>query len=183
MILILLVCLRERVWKMLISIIFLIISLILEVVMSNFFVSTLTDVSLFSTIYSVVALVILYPHFNNDKKFYLLAILCGVFFDILYTSTFAFNVILFIVVAFTIIMLYNAFPPNVFMTNLISFISIIIYHLFSFIVLNLFSSMSYNFFVFFNIILGSIFMTIIYTTISYYVMTFIFDRNGVRYVK
>ena len=168
---------------MIISIIYLIISLILEVVMSNFFPSTLNNVSLFTTIYSVICLVILYPHFNNDKKFYLLVAMCGILFDILYTSTFIFNLVIFSIIGILIKILYNVFPENIFMTNLISFIAIIIYHLLCFILLNLFSSISYDYMIFVNIILGSIIMTIIYTVFSYYVINYFFNKFGIKYIK
>ena len=168
---------------MIISIIYLAISLILEVLMSNFFPSTLTNVSLFTTIYTIVALVILYPHFNNDKKFYLLVIICGILFDILYTSTFMFNLVLFYCVGIMIKILYNIFPVNIFMTNLIGFICIMIYHMLCFILLNLFSSISYDFIILVNIILGSVIMTIIYATISYYVINYIFNRFGIKHIK
>lgn len=168
---------------MIISAIYLIISLILEVVMSNFFHSTLTNVSLFNTIYTIIGLVILYPYFNNDKKYYLLVIICGILFDILYTSTFMFSLVIFIIIGILIKILYNAFPENIFMTNLISFICILIYNLLCFILLSLFSSISYDFVILINIILGSIIMTIVYTTISYYIIHYLFNRFGIKYIK
>ncbi len=168
---------------MIISIIYLAISLILEVIMSIFFPSTLTNVSLFTTIYTIIGLIILYPHFNNDKKYYLLVIICGILFDVLYTSTFMFNLVLFVIVGIIIKILYNIFPENIFMTNLMSFIIIIIYHLLCFILLSLFSDISYSFMLLVNIILGSILMTIIYTTISYYIIHYTFNKFGIKYVK
>ncbi len=168
---------------MIISVIYLVISLILEVVMSNFFPSTLTNVSLFSTIYTIIGLVILYPHFNNDKKFYLLVIICGILFDVLYTSTFMFSLVIFFSVGILIKVLYNIFPENIFMTNLISFICILSYHLLSFVLLSLFGGISYDIINFINIILGSIIMTIMYTTISYYVINYFFNKLGIKYIK
>ena len=160
---------------MTISIIYLFICLLLEFLMSNFFSSTLSSISLFTTIYTIIGLVILYPYFNNDKKFYLLAIICGILFDILYTSTFMFNLVLFIIVGIMIKILYNIFPENVFMTNLISFIIIMIYHIFCFSILNLLSNISYDFILLINIITHSIIMTIIYTSVCYYVIKFIIE--------
>ncbi len=168
---------------MIISIVYLVISLVLEVIMSNYFSSTLTNVSLFSTIYTIVGLAILYPYFNNDKKYYLLVVFCGIIFDMVYTSTFMFNLIVFFIVGILIKILYNVFPENIFMSNLISFISILIYHLICFILLNIFSGVSYDFMILVNIILGSIIMTIIYTTISYFIIKFIFNKFGIKYVK
>ncbi len=168
---------------MIISIVYLAISLIMEVIMSNFFPSTLTNVSLFTTIYTIIGLAILYPHFNNDRKFYLLTILCGFLFGILYTSTFIFSLVLFGCVGIMIKILYNIFPENIFMTNLISFICIMTYHILCFILLSIFSSISYYFISLINILIGSIIMTIVYTTISYYIINYIFNRFGIKYIK
>lgn len=168
---------------MIISIIYLVISLILEVIMSNFFSSTLINVSMFSTIYTVVGITILYPYFNNDKKYFLLVIIFGSLFGILYTASFIFSLILFIIMGIVIKILYNVFPENIFMTNIISIIIIIIYHLISFILLGLLSSINYDFILLVDIITGSIIMTIIYTTISYYAIKFIFNRKNIKQIK
>lgn len=168
---------------MIISVAYLIICLILEVLMSNFFTSTLNDVSLFTTIYTIIGLVILFPHFSNGKKFYLLVIICGILFDILYTSTYMFNLVLFILVGILIKVLYHLFPENIFMTNLISFICILMYHVLCFILLGLFSGIGYNFMLLVNVIVGSIIMTIIYTSVCYYILNYVFDRKGIKYIK
>ena len=110
-------------------------------------------------------------------------VFCGIIFDMVYTSTFMFNLIVFFIVGILIKILYNVFPENIFMSNLISFISILIYHLICFILLNIFSGVSYDFMILVNIILGSIIMTIIYTTISYFIIKFIFNKFGIKYVK
>ena len=111
---------------MLISIIYLVISLFLEVIMSNFFSSTLSDVSLFTTIYTIIGLVIIYPHFSNLKKYFLLTIFFGSLFGILYGCGFVFGLIIFLLIGLMIRFLYNVFPENVFMTNLISYMYFIV---------------------------------------------------------
>lgn len=165
---------------MIISILYLIISLFLEVIMSIFFPSTLNNVSLFTTIYTIIGFVIIYPYFSNMKKYFLLIIIFGSLFGILYGSGFVFSLFLFLLVAIVIRLLYNIFPENIFMTNLISYISIFIYHLLSFIFLNLFSSISYSFMTLVNILFGSIIMTIIYTSISYFIMRLIFNKRVIK---
>ncbi len=165
---------------MLISIIYLVISLFLEVIMSNFFSSTLSDASLFTTIYTIIGLVIIYPHFSNLKKYFLLTIFFGSLFGILYGCGFVFGLIIFLLIGLMIRFLYNVFPENVFMTNLISYISIFLYHLLSFVFLSVFSSISYSFMTLINILLGSIIMTIVYTSISYYIFLVIFNKKIIK---
>lgn len=168
---------------MIVSIIYLIISFLLENFMSIIFPSTLSSISFFTTIYTVIGLVILYPYFSNHKKYYLLVIIFGILFDILYTSTFILNLIIFLIVSFVIKILYDILSENVFMTNLISVVAIILYHLLSFVILSIFGSINYDFMLLINIILHSILMTIIYTSISYFVIKFIYSRLNIKQIK
>ncbi|MBQ8192655.1 MAG: hypothetical protein IJZ46_01095 [Bacilli bacterium] len=151
--------------------------------MSIIFPSTLSSISFFTTIYTVIGLVILYPYFSNHKKYYLLVIIFGILFDILYTSTFILNLIIFLIVSFVIKILYDILSENVFMTNLISVVAIILYHLLSFVILSIFGSINYDFMLLINIILHSILMTIIYTSISYFVIKFIYSRLNIKQIK
>ena len=168
---------------MIISIIYLVVSFLLEGIMSNIFPSTLSNISYFTTIYIIISFAIIYPYFDNDKKFFILIFIFGILFDILYTSTIFVNTIIFIIIGIDIKILYNVLPENVFMTNIISYIGIIIYHILSFIILMITGYMDYSIILLFNIIIHSIFMTIIYTSISYFVIKFIYNKFDIKYIK
>lgn len=168
---------------MIISIIYLILSFILDNFMSNLFPSTLSSVSYFTTIYIVISFVIIYPYFTNEKKYYMLLMIFGLLFDIIYTSTFILNMILFGVIGLVIKLLNNIFPENVFTTNLISVIVISLYHILSFVILSLVSGIDYGFMLLVNIIVRSVVATVIYTVISYYGMKFIYGRFNVKQIK
>ena len=168
---------------MIISIIYLVISFLLEGIMSNIFPSTLANISYFTTIYMIIAFGIIYPYFDNDKKYFILIFIFGVLFDILYTSTIFVNTFIFIVTGIVIKILYNILSDNVFMTNIISYVGIIVYHVLSFVILMFTGYGSYSIILLFNIIIHSIFMTIIYTSISYFVMKFIYNKFDVKYIK
>ena len=168
---------------MIISILYLAISFLLEGIMSNIFPSTLSNISYFTTIYTIISFVIIYPYFDNDKKYYLLILIFGILFDVLYTSTFFINIFIFIIIGIIIKLLYNLFPENIFMTNIISYICIIIYHILSFIILVIVGYNDYNIMLLFNIIIHSIFMTIIYTSISYFIIKFMYNKFGIKYIK
>lgn len=168
---------------MIISIIYLVISFLLEGIMSNIFPSTLSNISYFTTIYTIISFVNIYPYFDNDKKYYLLILIFGILFDVLYTSTFFINIFIFIIIGIIIKLLYNLFPENIFMTNIISYICIIIYHILSFIILVIVGYNDYNIMLLFNIIIHSIFMTIIYTSISYFIIKFMYNKFGIKYIK
>ena len=168
---------------MIISIIYLVVSFLLEGIMSNIFPSTLSNISYFTTIYIIKSFALIYPYFDNDKKFFILIFIFGILFDILYTSTIFVNTFIFIIIGIVIKILYNVLPENVFMTNIISYIGIIIYHILSFIILMITGYMDYSIILLFNIIIHSIFMTIIYTSISYFVIKFIYNKFDIKYIK
>lgn len=168
---------------MIISVIYLAISFLLENIMANLFPSTLSSISYFTTIYMVIAFVIIYPYFNNDKKYYVLLLVFGILFDILYTSTFLINTFVFIIIGLATKLLYNLFPENVFMTNIISYICVILYHLLTFIILVLTRYGDYNLMLLLNIITHSLVMTIVYTSISYFLIRFIYNKFGIDYIK
>lgn len=168
---------------MIISTIYLILSFILDNFMSFLFPSTLSDISYFTTIYIIIAFAIIYPYFANEKKYYILLIVFGLLFDILYAGSFIYNMCLFMAIGFVIKMLNNVFPVNVFTTNLISIIVISLYHMISFIIFSLSASIHYDFILLINIITHSLIMTIVYTSISYFVMKFIFSRFNVKEIK
>ena len=74
---------------MIISIIYLVISFLLEGIMSNIFPSTLSNISYFTTIYIIISFAIIYPYFDNDKKFFILIFIFGILFDIIKRQRFA----------------------------------------------------------------------------------------------
>lgn len=168
---------------MIISIIYLVISFLLEGIMSNMFPSTLSSISYFTTIYMIIAFTIIYSYFDNDEKYFILIFVFGILFDILYTSTFMVNTFIFIIIGIVIKILYNILSGNVFMTNIISYVGIIIYHLLSFIILIITGYGDYSIILLFNIIIHSIIMTIIYTSISYFIIKFLYRKFDVKYIK
>ena len=158
---------------MLLLIIYVLFSFLLEGFMSNIFASSLTDVSYFTTIYTVISFVVIYPYFYNKKKYYILLIIFGILFDALYTSTFIVNVFIFLGIGFVIYLL----------NNIISIIAIITYHLLSFIILSIAGYANYSFLLLGRIIVHSIIMTIIYTSLSYLAIKTLFNRFDIKEIK
>ena len=168
---------------MLLLIIYVLFSFLLEGFMSNIFASSLTDVSYFTTIYTVISFVVIYPYFYNKKKYYILLIIFGILFDALYTSTFIVHVFIFLGIGFVIYLLNNILSDNIFMINIISIIAIITYHLLSFIILSIAGYANYSFLLLGRIIVHSIIMTIIYTSLSYLVIKTLFNRFDIKEIK
>lgn len=168
---------------MLLLFIYVMFSFLIEGFMSNIFVSTLTYISYFTTVYTIISLVIVYPYFYNKKKYYILLVIFGLLFDSLYTSTFIVNICIFLVIGFVIHILNNVLSENVFTANIISIVSIICYHVLSFVILSIVGYADYSFLLLGRIIVHSMLMTIIYTSISYFVIRFLFNRFDLKEVK
>ncbi len=168
---------------MIVSIIYIIISFILENIMSNIFVTTLNNVSPFTTIYTIIALVVIYPYFASDKKYFLLVIIFGFLFDTIYTSTILLNLTIFLVISLLIKTLNNIISDNIIMTNIISLISVATYHILTFIILNIVTSKSYSIILLGKILTHSIIMTIIYTSISYIIIKYLYSRLSIKQIK
>ena len=61
--------------------------------MSIYFPSNLVNPSILSCLYTLITLIIIYPYFYNEKKYYILLIIFGLLIDIVYSNTFLFNTI------------------------------------------------------------------------------------------
>lgn len=168
---------------MIVSIIYIIISFILENIMSNIFITTLNNVSPFTTIYTIIALVVIYPYFASDKKYFLLVIIFGFLFDTIYTSTILLNLTIVLVISLLIKTLNNIISDNIIMTNIISLISVATYHILTFIILNIVTSKSYSIILLGKILTHSIIMTIIYTSISYIIIKYLYSRLSIKQIK
>ena len=91
------------------SIIIVLISFILEGIISKYIPM---NTVLFESFFTVISLIIIYPYFHNkEKKYFTLAFFTGLFYDIVYTNTFLFNAIIFLVISY-IVKKINAYISN-----------------------------------------------------------------------
>ena len=165
---------------MIIAITYVIISFILDSLMSNLVSFNLVDPSYFKTIYSIISLVILYNHFDNQKKYLSTLIVLGIFFDIVYTNTFILNVIVFLIIYLILSKLDYVITTNIFTINLKSIVCISSYHILTYIILLLSNYNNYSIKLLGLILLRSIIMTVVYTTISYLLMNKIYDDKRIK---
>lgn len=166
-----------------IIIIYVIISFLLDCVMSCFTPINLVDPSLFRTIYSIISLVVIFNYFENNKKYLTILIILGILFDIIYTNTFLLNIILFFVISLILKELDYFLPNNLFTINIKALISIWSYHLLSYLILLMVHYNIYTFNLLIIILVRSIIMTIIYTTISYLILNKYLKANGYHEMK
>ena len=165
---------------MIIAVTYIIISFLIDGLMSELLPFSLVNPSWFKTIYSVISLVILYNYFDNQKKYLYLVIGLGFFFDIVYTNTFILNIVVFLIIYFILSWLDYVITTNIFTINLKSIVCVSLYHILTYIILLLSNYNDYTINLLGLILIRSIIMTIIYTTISYLLMNKIYDNKRIR---
>ena len=82
---------------MMVSMIILVISFFLDGILTNFLPYTVGDLSLFTPMITIVALVIIYPFFVKRLRFYFITcFVTGIVYDFFYTNLLFYNAILFL---------------------------------------------------------------------------------------
>lgn len=159
------------------------ISFFLQGILSNFIGYTYQDVSIFSTVYVLITLLLIYPYFENKKKYLILLVVFGWLMDVVYANTFLLNISLFYLLYKFSSLFHFLFPYNLVTINISSVLSVFVYHILSFSLLGLLRFDEYSFVMLVRILGCSIIMTVIYTTVSYLVIKFIKQRIELKEVK
>lgn len=166
-----------------VSIISLLFSLFIQGLVSNFQGFTIDNLSIFSAIYLLITLVVLQPYFESDKKFLILILVFGMLLDITYSNTFILCTCIFVAVFYFNKLLNFFFPYNLFTVNLFSILSMIIYHVLTFLFLVLLKFDAYSILVLLKIIACNIIMTILYTSVMFLIIEFIYKKFRLKIVK
>lgn len=166
-----------------ISIISIIISFLIQNILSNNLVFNFQDMSILYTFCPMLTLNILLPYFENKKKYIILLIITGLIIDITYTNTLILNTLIIFVIYIFNNFFTKTLPYNLLMINISNVISIIIYHTITYIVLTTISYEKYKFFLLFKAIFHSIIMTIILTSIIYIVIKKINKNLTIKEVR
>ena len=165
------------------SIVSLIISLLLQGLTTNFTNYTLNSLTIFQTIYVLINLIVIERYFESEKKYFILLIIFGLLMDITYSNTLILNVCIFIAIHYINKILISIFPYNIMITNVLSILSLIIYHITTFLFLIILGFDNYNILILLKVIASSIIMTIIYTTVLYYIFSIIYNKSDKKLVK
>lgn len=168
---------------MILSIIILIISFLFEGLISNFMFSSFSNPNIFSALYTLITIVVIYPYFYNEKKYYILLIIFAILIDVVYTNTFIMNIVLFIIISIIIKILNFILPQNLLMSNIMTLCASFIYHILSYIILNVINYNSYPISLLIDICINSILMTIIYTTIIYLITKNLYDKFDKKQIR
>ena len=168
---------------MFVSFMTLLISVFIQGTISNYLGYTYSNLSCFSTIYILIALLIINPYFENKKKYFTLLIIFSLIIDITYTNTLFFNSFLFIICYYISKIFHNFFPYNWLTISVSNLMCIIIYHTITFFMLTILKYGVYQISNLTNILSHSILMTIIYSIIVHVVLSFINKKFPLKEVK
>lgn len=168
---------------MIVSIIALIISTLLQGLMSRYFGYTYANLSIFSTIYTLIVLLIIAPYFTNKKKYFALLLIFGFIMDVVYTDVFLLSVSLFVVAYYLSKTFHSFFPYNWLTISVSNLLCIFMYHTVSFLFLEVLGYDSYSFFNLFKILGCSIISTFVYSSLVYVVVGFVYEKFQLKEVK
>ena len=140
------------------------ISFFLDGILSKYILSN----SLFLPLFTIVALIIIYPYFNNNNyRYFKFIAIIGLLYDITYFNTLFYNFFIFLILGFIVGLINYLLSNNLYTNLLITLINIIIYRFITFIFIIIFKNHTYPFINLFQSIYSSLILNIIYCIIIY----------------
>lgn len=98
---------------MFLSIIIIVISFVLEIILNNFLPYLEGDLSLFTPMFTLISLFLIYPLLKKDlTKYFIIALVLGIIYDLFFTNLLFFNGLLFLGIAYIIHILYKYLEIN-----------------------------------------------------------------------
>lgn len=108
-----------------IPIIIIIISILIDGILTNFLPYLVNDLSIFTPLLTVVSIFIIYPFYRKqNKKYYKTVFLIGIIYDLFYTNLLFFNAILFLIIALISVFIHKHYEVSCF--SIIIYIALII---------------------------------------------------------
>ena len=137
----------------------LIISFLLDGVLSNYFSLD----GIFIPLFSLIGLVVSYGYFNSDNsKFYIIGFVLGLCYDLIYTDTFVFYASLFLFISFIIVKISKVLASNYLNLIIVSVICIVLFRIITYMLLVITGNVVFNFDSLYRGIYSSIIINIIY---------------------
>ena len=154
-----------------ISLIIVLISIILDGVLTNFLPYLYTNLSIFTPLLTLVSIFMIYPFFKKkEKNYFIIIFVIGIIYDLLYTNMLFFNGVLFILIGLLIKYIYKTYEITP--VRLILYIAIIIssYESLTGIILLIYNVVPVTFYKVFYKIINSLLLNIIYGELIYLII-------------
>ena len=156
---------------MITGIIIIIISLLLDGLLTNFF-PYVGSLSIFTPLLTVVAISIVYPLFRKKENKYLLTLfIVGIIYDLLYTNLYFIDGVLFFIIGLISIKLYKYLEIDNFKILLLTLIVIVVYEVLLFLIIFVFRITDVTLFRLIYKISHTILLNILYGEILYIIIT------------
>lgn len=144
-----------------------IISFFLESAFSSIFYKD----TLLLNLFTLLSLYVVYPFFKNNKKnYYIMAVILGFIYDLVFMPNFGINFILFTIFSFTISKICDNFEETFFSNIFTSLLIIISYRLMTYLIYIIFNNLNFDILVFLTSIYSSIILNLIYIIILYFLL-------------
>lgn len=151
--------------------IILLISIILDGILTNYLPYLVNDLSLFTPLLTVVSIFILYPlNRKKETKFFILMFIVGIIYDLLYTNLLFLNGLLFVLIAFISKIIYKNFETSYFKLIIYTILIIVIYESLYAGILFIYRVVPITIYKLFYKISHTLILNIIYTELLYFII-------------
>ena len=151
--------------------IIMIVSLLLDGLLSNYLPYLANNLSIFTPLLTVISVFIIFPFYRKDTKKYLITVfILGFIYDMLYTNLLFFNAVLFFILAFINMKIQKRVTANPFSLCIESIIMIVVYESLTGILLFTFNMVPISFYKVYYKIIHSLLLNIIYTELLYFIV-------------
>ena len=153
------------------GIIIIVISLILDGVLSNCLPFMVDNLSLLTPLFTLVTVSLLYPYYRKKEKyFFIMIFITGIVYDLFYTNLLFFNGLLFLLIAYISKIIYRNYEMNYFKLIVYIILVITIYESVTGIILFIFNLVPITLNRVFYKITHSLVLNIIYGELVYLIL-------------
>ncbi len=154
-----------------ISLIIVVISILLDGILSNYLPYLYTNLSIFTPLLTLVSIFMIYPFFKKKEKNYFITIfIIGIIYDLLYTNLLFFNGVIFVIIGLLIKYIYKTYEITPLRLILYLIILITSYESLTSIILLIYNVVPVTFYKVFYKIINSLLLNIIYGELIYLII-------------
>lgn len=151
--------------------IILIISILLDGVLTNYLPFLVNDLSIFTPLLTVVSIFLIYPlNRKKEKKFFILIFIVGIIYDLLYTNLLFLNGILFIIIGLISKAIYSNLETDYMKLMIYTIIIVISYETLYALILVIFNIVPISLYKLYYKISHTLLLNIMYTEIIYFII-------------
>lgn len=159
---------------MIISLIIILVSLILDGILTNFLPYLYTDLSILTPLFTLVSIFMIYPFFRKkEKTYFILIFIVGIIYDLFYTNLLFFNGVLFVTIGLLIKYIYKTYEITPLRLILYIIILVTAYESLTGIILLIYNVVPVTFYKVFYKIINSLLLNIIYGELIYLIIKII----------